>query len=53
MDCVEWKRLGITAGFIHVPQLPEQVHDKQMPSMALETTARALEVIVDDIASNP
>ena len=43
MDCVEGKRLVITTGFIHVPQLPERVHDKQAPSMALETTARALE----------
>jgi pyrrolidone-carboxylate peptidase len=52
MDYVEGKRLGIPAGFIHVPPLPEQVYDKQMPSMALETTARALEVVVDDLTSS-
>jgi pyroglutamyl-peptidase len=52
MDYVERKQLGIPAGFIHVPPLPEQVHDKQAPSMALETTTRALEVVVDDLASS-
>jgi len=52
MDYVEGRRLGVPAGFIHVPPLPEQVYDKQSPSMSLETTARALEVIVEDIASN-
>jgi len=52
MDYAARKRLNIPAGFIHVPPLPEQVHDKQMPSMALETTVRALEVVVDDLASS-
>lgn len=34
------------AGFIHVPFAHEQALDKPRPSMALETIARALEVVV-------
>ncbi|WP_048148590.1 pyroglutamyl-peptidase I [Palaeococcus ferrophilus] len=34
------------AGFIHVPFIHEQALDKPRPSMALETIARAFEVVV-------
>jgi len=49
MDCLERKTLDIPAGFIHVPSLPEQVIEKNKPSMALNTIARALRVVSDTI----
>jgi pyroglutamyl-peptidase len=51
MDYLSRERLDIPAGFIHVPCLPEQVVDKKMPSMAVDLTAKALEVAVGVIAS--
>ena len=40
-----------TAGFIHVPSLPQQVVEKKklFPSMALETTVSAVKIVLDTI----
>ena len=51
MDYVSEKKLDIPAGFIHVPRLPENVVDNRSPSMSLETSAQALEVAVELVAS--
>ena len=48
MHLLEEEGLDISAGFIHVPPLPEQVVDKGTPSMSLETTVRALSVAVEE-----
>lgn len=37
---------GIPAGFIHVPALPEQVGDKDIPSMPLEDMVRGVEAVL-------
>jgi len=41
--------IDIPAGFIHVPPMPEQVVDKGTASMSVETTAKALRVVVDEL----
>ena len=41
--------LDIPAGFIHVPPLPEQVADKGTPSMSLETTVKALSIVLEEL----
>ena len=46
MHHVEESGLGIPAGFIHVPPLPEQAYEKKGPSMSAETTAKALEIVI-------
>lgn len=51
MDYVAERNLGIPAGFIHVPRLPENTVGSRNPSMSLETSTRALEVAVDFVAS--
>jgi len=51
MDHVARKELEIPAGFIHVPCLPEQVLDKQMPSMTLDLTTKALEIAVSTVTA--
>jgi len=51
MRYLETEQLEISAGFIHVPSLPEQVVEKKLPSMSLDTTARALEVVVETLSS--
>ena len=51
MDYLERTGLDIPAGFIHVPSLPEQVLNKKLPSMSLELTARALEIVVETLSS--
>ncbi len=52
MDYVEREKLGIPAGFIHVPKLPEQVVDTKEPHMSLELIAKGLEIVVKEIAGN-
>ncbi|MBN2336519.1 pyroglutamyl-peptidase I [Candidatus Bathyarchaeota archaeon] len=42
MHHVSEHQLGIPAGFIHVPSLPEQVLEKKTPSMSLDTIVRGL-----------
>lgn len=51
MRYLETEQLEIPAGFIHVPSLPEQVLEKKLPSMSLDTTAMALEVVVETLSS--
>lgn len=51
MDYRAREGLDIPAGFIHVPSLPEQVVNKETPSMALDLIARALEVSASTVAS--
>ena len=52
MEKIAKDNLGIAAGFIHVPSLPTQAVQLQrkgkpeIPSMSLETTVKAVEVIV-------
>ena len=52
MDYVAEKELGIPAGFIHVPRLPENVFGSRNPSMSLTHSARALEKAVIVVTSN-
>ena len=49
LDYLARKGLGIPAGFIHVPRLPEQVaqKDKEGPSMSLETQVRGVGAALD------
>ncbi len=51
MRYIETDQLEIPAGFIHVPSLPEQIVEKKLPSMSLDTTVRALEVVVETLYS--
>ena len=50
MHHLDEEGLGIPAGFIHVPSLPEQVAEKGTPSMSLETTVRALRIAAEETA---
>lgn len=44
---------NMRTGFIHIPFLPEQVTDKKnMPSMALDTIVKALELAIEAIVEN-
>jgi len=47
MHFINNENLNITAGFVHVPSLPEQVVGKKLPSMSLELTTKALGIIID------
>lgn len=51
MDYLAREKIYVPAGFIHVPSLPEQVVDKKMPSMTVDLIAKALEVVVEVVAS--
>ncbi len=51
MDYVNEKQLGIPAGFIHVPRLPENAVGTRNPSMSLESSAKALEIAVKTVVS--
>jgi pyroglutamyl-peptidase len=52
MDYVAKKQLGIPAGFIHVPRLPENAVGTRNPSMSLESSVKALEIAVKTVASH-
>ena len=52
MDYVAEKQLGIPAGFIHVPRLPENAVETRNPSMSLESSTKALEIAVKTVASH-
>ena len=45
------KELDISAGFVHVPSLPEQVIGQTRPSMALSLITKALEVVLQTVSS--
>ena len=51
MDHLAREGLDIPAGFVHVPRLPEQALDGRSPSMSLELSVRALEVVLDVLSS--
>jgi len=51
MDYRAREGLETPAGFIHVPSLPEQVVNKETPSMALDLIAKAIEVAALTVAS--
>jgi len=42
--------LDTPAVFVHIPSLPEPVVGKNLPSLSLELTAKALGVIVDSLS---
>ena len=47
------KRLGMKAGFIHVPYIPEQTKNKkEMPALELSEIVRGLEAAITAIAIN-
>ncbi len=46
MHYIKENDLGIPGGFIHVPNLPEQVMKKQGPSMSLDLIVKALDTAV-------
>ncbi len=47
MHFINNENLNIFAGFVHIPFLPEQVVGKNLPSMSLELTTKALGIIID------
>ena len=51
MDYVAKKELGIPAGFIHIPRLPENAISTRNPSMSLETSSKAMEIAVELVSS--
>ncbi len=52
MDYLDRESINIPAGFIHVPRLPEQALDGKTPSMALDFTAHALDVVVEMVSKD-
>jgi pyroglutamyl-peptidase len=52
MDYATREKLGITAGFIHVPKLPEQVVDTKEPHMSLDLIAKGLEIVVEEVSED-
>ena len=50
MDYLAREGIEIPAGFIHVPRLPEQALKAALPSMSLDLSTRALEVVVETLA---
>jgi pyroglutamyl-peptidase len=50
MDYRAREGIETPAGFIHVPSLPEQVVNKETPSMTLDLIAKALEVAASTVA---
>jgi pyroglutamyl-peptidase len=52
MEYVAREMLGIPAGFIHVPKLPEQVAATKEPHMSLDLISRGLEIVVEDVSGD-
>lgn len=52
MHYVSMNNLGIPAGFIHVPSLPEQVIERKGPSMSLDMITEALGVAIETLSEN-
>ncbi len=50
MDYLARMGIEIPAGFIHIPRLPEQALDGALPSMSLDFSVRAIEVVVETLA---
>jgi pyroglutamyl-peptidase len=50
MDYLAREGVDIPAGFIHIPRLPEQALDTPFPSMSLDLSARAMEVVVKTLS---
>ena len=52
LDHLAQQEKAIPAGFMHLPSLPEQVINKspQSPSMALETSLKAVQLVIEVIA---
>ena len=50
MDYLAWMGIEIPAGFIHIPRLPEQALDGALPSMSLDLSARAMQVVVETLS---
>jgi len=50
MDYLARTGSEIPAGFIHIPRLPEQALDGVLPSMSLDLSARAMEVVVEALS---
>jgi len=50
MDYLVREGIDIPAGFIHIPLLPEQALGGRAPSMTLDLSARAMEVVVEAIS---
>jgi pyroglutamyl-peptidase len=46
MHLLNTKYPEVTGGFVHIPFLPEQVVDKPMPSVSLQTIVRGMEIII-------
>jgi pyroglutamyl-peptidase len=46
MQALEHERPDAFGGFVHVPLLPEQALDKNVPSMPLDTLVRAARTVV-------
>ncbi|MFD1149539.1 pyroglutamyl-peptidase I [Saccharothrix hoggarensis] len=46
MHLVATEHPGVRGGFVHVPFSPEQAEGRDLPSLPVATTARALELIV-------
>lgn len=46
MYLIHKKNLKIKGGFIHIPYLPSQVLDKNMPSMSLDLSVKGLEIAI-------
>ena len=49
MDYLARREANISAGFIHVPSLPEQVIDKGSPSMTVDLIAEVLKIVVETV----
>ena len=56
MEYINESDAAIKGGFIHVPYIPEQVVDKNQPSMSLDMLSLAVEtlvkVLVEDYRNN-
>lgn len=47
LNHIEKNRLDMKAGFIHVPYIPEQVMDKDKPSMSMEMISEAVKIVIE------
>ena len=47
MHFVNKNNINIPAGFIHVPSLPEQVIEKNIPSMSIDLIKEGIGIIIN------
>ena len=52
LDYISKNKLNIKSGFIHVPYLPEQVTDKNAPSMSFDIMMHAVETAIETIVKH-